>query len=126
MKKYCKLFGLSFLAWLCVFLLSVLLSPLKKSADPLFETIMPLILATICIFAVFLWFKKADGHFIREGILLGSFLFAVNILFDLLLFLWGPMQMTFAAYMNDIGFTYLIYPIITVGFSVFLNQYRKG
>jgi hypothetical protein len=63
---------------------------------------------------------------IREGILPGSFLFAVNIVFDLMMFLWGPMQITFSAYMNDIGFTYLIYPIITIGFGVFLNQYRKG
>lgn len=79
-----------------------------------------------CIFAVCIWFKKADGHLIREGILPGSFLFAVNIVFDLMMFLWGPMQITFSAYMNDIGFTYLIYPIITIGFGVFLNQYRKG
>jgi hypothetical protein len=126
MKKYCKLFGLSFLSWLLAFLLSVLLSPLKKSANPLFETLMPLILVTICIFAVFLWFRKVSSHYIREGILLGSFLFGVNIVFDLLMFLWGPMQMTFTAYMNDIGFTYLIYPIITVGFGALLNQFRKG
>lgn len=125
MKKYLKLFGLSFLAWLCAFIISILLNPLKKSANPLFETLMPLILVTICMLAVFLWFRKLNSRFIREGILLGCFLFVVNVVFDLMMFMWRPTQMTFMEYMNDIGFTYLIYPIITIGFGIFLNQHRK-
>lgn len=41
---------------------------------------------------------------------------------DLFMFMWGPMQMSFWDYMKDIGFTYLIYPVVTIGFGFVLDK----
>jgi len=38
------------------------------------------------------------------------------------MFMWGPMKMSFINYMMDIGFTYLIYPIVTIGFGSVLEK----
>jgi hypothetical protein len=50
----------------------------------------------------------------------------VNILADLPLFSYGPMKKPFADYMTDIGLTYLIIPIITVGISLAANRSKKS
>ena len=40
---------------------------------------------------------------------------AICIGLDLLMFMWGPMKMSFIDYMKDIGLTYLMLPIIAAG-----------
>jgi hypothetical protein len=49
----------------------------------------------------------------------------LSIIIDLLLFSPpSPMQMSFINYMMDIGITYLIIPVITVGFGYIIqNKY---
>ena len=49
----------------------------------------------------------------------------ISIGFDLLMFMWAPIKMSFGDYIADIGLTYLIYPIVTTGFG-FLLITRKG
>lgn len=46
----------------------------------------------------------------------------INIAIDLCLFSWGPMKMNFGDYIQDIGFTYLIIPIITFGIGYQLEN----
>jgi hypothetical protein len=51
--------------------------------------------------------------------------FAISLVIDLLLFMpESPMQITFVNYMMDIGLTYLMMPIIAVGFG-YLIELRK-
>ena len=69
-----------------------------------------------------LYFKKVEVHFLKEGFGVGLVWFAISIAIDLLMFMWGPMKMTFADYMMDIGLTYLMIPIITVGFGLFIEK----
>ncbi len=119
--KIVILYGI--LIWLGPFLISFLIFPLRDTNRPLFESIMPLVLTLIVVFSSVLYFKKLDRRFIREGFIIGVIWFVINILIDLILFIpESPMQMTFSEYIMDIGLTYLIIPVITVGFGFLMRK----
>lgn len=111
------------LLWIIPFIVSVIVFPTKTFFAPFFETIMA-VTVTLCvvIFAI-LYFKRVTADFIRIGIVVGVIWFAISIVIDLVLFLSpSPMQMSFPNYMMDIGLTYLIYPVVTIGFGYLLEH----
>jgi hypothetical protein len=118
--KLALLYGFS--VWLIPFIVSFLIFPIKNSQPALFESIMPVVLAICGVVFSNLYFKRVEANFIEEGIMLGIIWLAISIAIDLLMFMWGPMKMTFASYMVDIGLTYLIYPAITIGFGYLLEK----
>lgn len=119
--RWALVFG--FLIWLIPFTVSILIFPLRTSNRPLFESIMPVVVTLCAVVFSILYFRKLGGGFVREGILLGVMWFVISIVIDLLMFMWGPMKMTFAEYMMDIGLTYLVIPTVTIGFG-FVNKGR--
>ena len=129
MRKYLKIALSGFLIWLIVFLISIALFSIHETQRPLFESIMPVVITACAVFFSILHFRKTEANFLKEGVLLGVIWFTVNILFDLLLFMEGPMKMSFTDYMKDIGLTYLIIPIVSIGFGYLLefknNRERK-
>jgi hypothetical protein len=125
MKRCSKVVLFGFLVWLIPFIVSFAVFPLKKSMNPLFETIMAVVVTLVGVIFVYLYFKKVELNFFKEGILFGLVLFVMSIVIDLLLFMWGPMKITFGNYMMDIGLTYLIYPIVSGGFGLLL-EYKNS
>jgi hypothetical protein len=118
--KFALLYG--FLIWLIVFAVSIVAFPLREPNWPLFESIMPVALtACVTVFAV-AYFRRVDIKPLRHGIWLGLIWLAVNLALDQLMFSWGPMKMSLADYMSDIGVTYLLIPIIPIGMGVLLSQ----
>jgi len=111
-----------FLLWLIPFVVSMPIFPLKEAQSPLFETIMPIVLTFCVVFFSILYFRKMNSGYLSESIKLGIIWFIISIIIDLLMFMWGPMKMSFINYMMDIGFTYLIYPIVTIGFGSVLEK----
>ena len=111
-----------FLNWLLPFVVAFVIFPLKEAGQPLFETIMPVTLTLCAVFFGCRYFRKVDRRFIAEGLKLGTIWFMVSLLIDLLMFMWGPMKMPFIDYMFDIGFTYLIFPIVTAGYGYILEK----
>lgn len=103
-----------FLAWLVPFLISVCLFPVRQSNRPLFESIMPVVLAACAAILLNLYFRKVERRFLAEGALLGVLWLAMSILFDLPMFLFGPMKMPLGAYISDIGVAYLIFPAVCI------------
>jgi len=79
------------------------------------------LVACVTAFAV-LYFQRIESRTLREGILLGVIWFAVNLAVDQLMFSWGPMKMSFADYMADIGLTYLLIPIIPISIGYALAK----
>ena len=104
-----------FLLWLMPFTVSVLIFPIRTSSRALFESIMPVVLTACVVLFLNLYFNKLEAGLLKEGVALGVIWFAISLALDLLMFMWGPMKMTFADYMKDIGLTYLIFPIVTIG-----------
>jgi hypothetical protein len=113
-----------FLLWLIPFIVGFLVFPLRESERPLFETIMAVTVTLAVVVLSVLYFGKTDGGYFKEGVKIGILWFLISIAIDLLMFMWGPMKMSFRDYMFDIGSTYLIYPTVTVGFGYLLQ--RKG
>lgn len=118
--KLAVLYG--FLCWIIPFAVAFMIFPLRESQRPLFETIMPITLTVCVVVFSILYFRKMDGGFLAEAVKLGVIWFLMSVVIDLLMFMWGPMKMTFSDYMADIGLTYLIYPTVTVGFGYLLER----
>jgi hypothetical protein len=80
-----------------------------------------IMVACVVLFSV-LYFRSVTSGFQKEGARLGAVCLAISLFIDLLLFMEGPMKMPLADYLKDIGLTYLIIPIITVGFGYLLER----
>ncbi len=117
MNKIFKIIIFGFLMWVVPFLVSVLIYPLKTSVNPFFESIMPVVITVIVVLLSIKYFTNINANFLKEGILMGITWFLISILLDLSLFMWGPMQMSFVNYIMDIGTTYIIIPVVTIGFG---------
>jgi len=105
-----------FLLWLIPLVAALCISPLRTSNRLLFEAIMPVVLAACgTLFAVRLS-RLVSAPNLRQATFTAAAWLLIPIVLDLPLFLLqGPMQMSLAEYMTDIGVTYLIYPIIFLG-----------
>lgn len=127
MRKLGRLLGFGFLSWLFTFAGSLCLSPLRDSQRTTFETLIGVVLTASTVLFTLLYFRKISTSFLREGLLLGAAFVICNILFDLPMFLSGPMQMSIVEYMKDIGLAYLSMPLITIGIGYALQkQYEKN
>ena len=111
-----------FLVWLIPFFISFLIYPLKLEGNPLFETIMPINLVLVASVFLFMYIKKDFEIKTLELFEVGILFLLISIIFDLCMFLEGPMKMSFYNYMLDIGLTYLIYPILGLFYGIFINS----
>ena len=104
--------------WAFVFVVAIFAFPLRANERPLFESIMPVALAFSVTFSSIKYFQKSIKRTFMVGLCLGLIWLGVNLTIDALMFSRGPMKMSFADYMKDIGVTYLMIPIISAGFGV--------
>ena len=111
------------LVWVTAFVTAFAIFPIRESSRALFESIMPIVLAAATVFFAQRYFKSVQARFAREGLLLGLVWMGTNIALDLPLMLSpSPMQMTLAEYGADIGLTYAMIPIITIGIGIVRAQ----
>jgi uncharacterized membrane protein (UPF0136 family) len=111
--KKALLFGL--IGWVVPFLTAWMLYPVHESNRPLFESIMPVVIAATVVILTLLYFRRVSHACLREGVFLGVVFFIVSFVLDLFMFSGGPMKMGFAEYLSDVGVTYLMIPLITIG-----------
>jgi hypothetical protein len=70
----------------------------------------------VVIILAYYYLKDLGSDFGKEGLLIGISWYIINIALDLFMFMpASPMQMSFVDYMMDIGLTYVIIPVITMG-----------
>jgi hypothetical protein len=115
-----------FLLWLTTFLVSVVIRPLKDTSVPLFDSLMPVALAALTLWFLYLYFKGVTSGYAQAGLIAGVVWLVMNVLLDQLLFSWGPMQMTLIDYMYDIGLTYLLIPVITTGAGYLMDAVKAS
>ncbi|OGZ40116.1 MAG: hypothetical protein A3I20_00670 [Candidatus Portnoybacteria bacterium RIFCSPLOWO2_02_FULL_40_15] len=121
--KLALIYGL--LVWVIPFVVAIAIFQLRESNRPLFESIMPVAVASAVVLFSILYFRKLDKDFINEGIKLGVLWLVISVVIDLLMFSSGPMKMSLALYTSDIGVTYLMMPIITGGTGYLLQAKKK-
>ena len=124
MKSLKKAFIFALLVWVVPFVVAMFVFPLRESDRAFFESIMPVAVVLATVFFSTLYFKKVDTYFLKEGILLGFIFLLVSLAIDLVLFSQGSMAMPLGDYIKDIGFTYLMIPVITIGFGFILSRKR--
>src|SRR3990172_11000946 len=115
----------AFLVWMIPFVIAFLIFPLRSSDRPFFESIMPVAVTVVAVIFTVLYFKKVEGQYLKEGVILGTIFFAISIAIDMLMFSKGPMAMPFVDYIKDIGFTYLLIPAITAGVGYILEKKKR-
>ncbi len=105
-----------FLAWLIPFVTSIFFYTREGvlTIDVfLFKTIMIVIGSTSAAFLLISYFKKIDTRYLKEGIIVGSTWFGINILLDLLVLI--PMSgMSVVDYFTQIGLRYLVMPVMSI------------
>jgi hypothetical protein len=122
MKKFLRLVLFGFLSWIVTFGASICLFGLKKENEHTFEISMGIVLTLCTVGFTLLYFRKIRTAFLREGVLLGLAFVACNILFDLPMFLAGPMRMPPERYFAEIGIAYFSMAIISIGVACALRQ----
>lgn len=117
-----KVISYGILVWLIPFAAGFLLFPIHESNRALFESIMPVIVtAAVLVFGYH--YLKSVPQPKSESFKLGIVWFAISIGIDLVLFLSpSPMQMGFLEYVQDIGITYLIIPIVVIGMGYSMRK----
>jgi hypothetical protein len=71
MDKTIKILGYGFIIWLVPLITSLLIYPIKLYLNPLFESIMPVIITlTVVIFSV-AYFRGVNENFFKEGVVIG-------------------------------------------------------
>ena len=101
MNHILKIVGFGLVMWLIPFIVSLIIYPLKISFDPLFESIMPVVITLTVVLLSAAYFIDVNTNFLKEGIIIGGSWFLISILIDLILLMpSSPMQMSFTNYMN--------------------------
>lgn len=115
MKSLGKVILYGIIIWAVTFVVAFMAFPLRETSRPLFESIMPVVLATMTMVMGTLYVKNSPTIRTGKTLLVGVIWLAINIAIDLPLMLTGPMKMSFGDYLADIALTYLIIPIIMIG-----------
>ena len=124
MNKYLKICLFGFLIWLIPFIVSFLIFGLHEDHRSLFESIMAVaVTLSVVIFSI-IYFKTVGKGYIKEGVIIGMIWLIINLIIDLIIMvlLESPMQMSIDDYMMDIGLTYMVIPVITIGFGMILEK----
>lgn len=116
MKSLQKTILYGFLLWLTVFAASFIIYPLKQHHSAWFETFIALILASATVFFGNIYFRLETLD-LKSCLKVGFIWALVNIVVDIPLFIAGPFKMPMLQYFGDIGFSYLIIPIITTVYA---------
>ena len=115
MTSYRKALLLGLVVWLVPFAVAFCIFPLKTSWRSLFESIMPVTLAAVAVGCALFYFRRVSAPTLWEGLLVGILWGAMSLAIDVPLMLSPPISMPPEEYAADIGLTYLMIPLITVG-----------
>jgi hypothetical protein len=113
---------LGLLVWAIPFAISFAAYPLHAPNRALFESIMAVVVTGTVALLALMYLRPVRRAHAREGLLVGALWYVISFLIDQAMFSGGPMRMSFADYMADIGLTYVI--IVIVPWAIGVAQGR--
>ena len=123
MPSWSKAVGLGVVMWLIPFVVAFMIFPLHETRRPLFESVMAVTVAATAVGLGLFWLRAVVRPSPALGLQAGLLWLAVCIAVDApLMLVGGPMKMTLSAYLADIGVTYLMIPVVTVGLAMAKQQ----
>lgn len=124
MKKYLKNILYGFISWLIPFVASLFCYTREGTLvidERLFKSIMIVVGSISGACLLISYFKKIEGRYLREGIIVGLTWLGINILLDLLILV--PMsRMPIADYFAQIGLRYLAIPAMSIAVGAALEN----
>ena len=124
MKKYLKNLLYGFLSWLIPFVSAFFFysGQGELAIDIfLFKSIMIVVGSISAAFLLVSYFKKINGNYFKEGVVVRISWFAINIILDILILL--PMSgMSFPDYFAQIGLRYLAIPAFSIAVGAVLTN----
>ena len=126
MKKILKISLFGFLLWLIPFVVSFAFydrsGTLQVSYD-LFKSVMIVISSLMGCYLIYLYFKKTEDDFMKEGLLIGITWLVINLVLDLCVLV--PLtKMEVPHYFASIGLRYLQIPMMCIMAGALL-QFQK-
>lgn len=97
------------LVWVIPFVLAFILFPIRNSDRIFFESIMPVALVSTVVVLARIARNKEFLRSWQTGVLW----LIMSVVLDQAFFTWGPQKISFTDYWKDIGFLYLVIPVIT-------------
>ncbi len=113
MKPVGILYG--FLTWI----ITITLILMSHNSNPyIFNNFLSIIITVLALILSIIYLKKFNGDYLKEGLIFGLIIFIINIVLDMIFYHAVNLPMGLVEYMLNVGFIYLIYPIITstIGF----------
>ena len=107
-RNFKIIIGYGLLVWVVPFIAGFALFPLRGSNRIFFESIMPVVLVGVVAFSA----VRVRAVLPTTGWYVCVLWLVVLVILDQAFFSWGPQRMNFADYWVDIGFVYLVVPII--------------
>lgn len=118
MSSWRRAIGYGLLVWLIPFAVAFSIGSVKTSWRTLFESVMSVTVAAVVMAFASLYFRRAAHPSVAEGVKLGLLWMAISIAIDLPLMLSPPLNYSPTEYFADVGLTYLMMPVITVGIGL--------
>lgn len=88
----------------------------------LFDVISAVAIALTVIVFAYMYFKGVDGHYLKEGIVVGVVWLIISVVLDIVLILVGVTKLTLFQYIIYVAPLYVIVPAITIGFGLYWEQ----
>lgn len=106
------LFGVA--VWAVPFAAGMAMFPIVPPETALFDTLMSVAMAFSASVFGYLHMARSANPSLDRGLLAGTVWLLISLALDVPFFIFGPEQMRMSpdAYMADIGFTYVMIPII--------------
>ncbi len=118
--KHTFIYGLAI--WAIAFIAGILAFPLRENQRALFESIMPVVITFVTCWMSVRQFRESTGSPLRVGLQSGIIWLLTSLVIDQFFFNWGPMKMSVADYIKDIGLTYLLIPMIPIAMGLTLKK----
>lgn len=113
MKAIGIIYGL--LTWI----ITITLILMSHNSNPyIFNILLDIIITVLALFLAIIYLKKFNDDYLKHGLIFGFLIFIINIILDLIFYRAVNLPMGLVEYMLNVGFIYLVYPIIisTIGF----------
>ncbi len=123
MNKNVKIINYGLLTWLIPSLITVILSSFLAAIN-IFEIVSAVAIAVTVILFSYLYFKGINENFVKEGLLIGIIWLIISIILDLILIAVGISQLNLTSYVVYVAPLYIIIPVITLGFGLYMNKIR--
>ncbi|HEY0798384.1 MAG TPA: hypothetical protein VGD50_04495 [Candidatus Baltobacteraceae bacterium] len=113
------LIGFGVISWVVPFVASFALYPIKGANEPLFETIVSIIILATAGALGRLWYRSVPPVHIGDGFALGIAWLLINVVLDqlMLLSIFGTNRMSLGVYLTQVGLKYLIIPFVLVALA---------